>query len=107
MGATGTTIRTGTTMRAKPTPRDRSAGGEPPTVRRPDSSALGAGISILALGALLLLQDQEVIDFEPGWFLAALAALVGLALASRSLPGAEPVARTAPEREAERLSGAW
>ena len=75
-------------------------------MRRPDSSALGAGISILALGALLLLQDQEVIDFEPGWFLAALTALVGLALASRSLPGAEPAARTEPEREAERLSGA-
>jgi signal transduction histidine kinase len=75
-------------------------------VRRPDSSALGAGISILALGALLLLQDKEVIDFEPGWFLAALTALVGMALASRSLPGAEPAARTAPEREAERLSGA-
>jgi signal transduction histidine kinase len=75
-------------------------------VRRPDSSALGAGISILALGALLLLQDQEVIDFEPGWLLAALTALVGLALASRSLPGAEPAARTEPEREAERLSGA-
>lgn len=47
-----------------------------------------------------------MIDFEAGWFLAALTALVGLALASRSLPGAEPVARTAPEREAERLSGA-
>ncbi len=76
-------------------------------MRRPDSSALGAGISILALGALLLLQDQEVIDLEPGWLLAALTACAGLAVASRSLSGPEPVGEpTAPREEAERLSWA-
>jgi signal transduction histidine kinase len=76
-------------------------------VRRPDSSALGAGISILALGALLLLQDQDVIDLRPGWLLAGLTAAIALALASRNLAGPEPVAEpTAPEREAARASRA-
>jgi signal transduction histidine kinase len=76
-------------------------------VRRIDSSALGAGISILALGVVLLLQDRGVIDLEPGWLLAALTATVVLAIASRSLSGSvsdeEP---TAPEREALRASRA-
>ena len=40
-------------------------------MRRPDSSALGAGISILALGVILLLQDRGVIDLQAGWLLAA------------------------------------
>jgi signal transduction histidine kinase len=76
-------------------------------VSRPDSSALGAGVSILALGALLLLQDQAVIDLEPGWLLAALTACAALAVASLSLSGPEPSDDPPPPREeAERLSWA-
>jgi hypothetical protein len=54
-------------------------------VRRPDTSALWAGISILALGVLLLLQDKEVIDPAPGWLLAAITTCAALAVASRGL----------------------
>ena len=74
-------------------------------MRRPDASALGAGISILAFGALLLLQDQGVIHLEPGWLLAALTAATGLAVASWSLSGPEPADEvTARDREAARVS---
>ncbi|HET8593254.1 MAG TPA: ATP-binding protein [Solirubrobacterales bacterium] len=73
-------------------------------MRRPDPSALGAGISILALGTLLLLQDQAVIDLQPGWLLAALTACAALAVASRSLSGPEPTDVPPPREEAERLS---
>ena len=50
---------TTTTTSRKRTPRGRSAGGDPPTVRRPDSSALGAGISILALGVFCFSRTGE------------------------------------------------
>lgn len=74
-------------------------------MRRPDASALGAGISILAFGVLLLLQDQDVIHLQGGWLLAALTAAAGVAVASRSLSGQEPAAdEPAPQREAARLS---
>jgi len=74
-------------------------------VRRPDSSALGAGISILALGVVLLLQDSGVIDLQAGWLLAAVTATVVLAIASRSLSGPAPADETtAREREALRVS---
>jgi signal transduction histidine kinase len=74
-------------------------------VRRPDSSALGAGISILALGVVLLLQDRGVIDLQAGWLLAAVTATVVLAIASRSLSGPAPADETtAREREALRVS---
>ncbi|MFL5906511.1 MAG: sensor histidine kinase [Solirubrobacterales bacterium] len=74
-------------------------------MRRPDPSALGAGTAILALGALLLLQDQAVIDLQPGWLLAALTAGGALAIAARSLSTAERSAETAPPAsEAARLS---
>ena len=74
-------------------------------MRRPDSSTLGAGISILALGVILLLQDRGVIDLQAGWLLAAVTATVVLAVASRSLSGPAPAeGTTAPEREALRIS---
>ena len=74
-------------------------------MRRPDSSALGAGISILALGVVLLLQDRGVIDLQAGWLLAAVTATVVLAVASRSLSGPAPAEETtAREREALRVS---
>jgi signal transduction histidine kinase len=76
-------------------------------VRRPDSSALGAGISILALGVLLLLQEKEVFDLEPGWLLAVLTACAALALASQGLSSGEARDDPPPPREeAERLSWA-
>jgi signal transduction histidine kinase len=76
-------------------------------VRRADSSALGAGISILALGVILLLQDRGVIDLQAGWLLAAITATIVLAVASRSLSGPTPAEETtAQEREALRISRA-
>ncbi len=62
-------------------------------VSRPESSALGAGISILALGVLLLLQEGGGLDLPPGWLLLALAACTGIAVAAivtgeRDLPRA-------------------
>ena len=62
-------------------------------VTRPDSSALGAGISILALGVLLLLEEGGGFNLSPGWLLLALAACTGIAVASivageRDLPRA-------------------
>ena len=68
-------------------------------MRRTDPSALGAGISILAFGALLLLQNEDVIDLQPGWLLAALTACAGLAVASRSLSGPESSAGPREGRE--------
>src|SRR4051794_31534827 len=97
-----------TTITRKRKPHSvRSAGGDRGKVRRPDPSALGAGISILALGVLLLLQDQGAIDLEAGWLLAAGPALAALALASRSLSGPGAIDDHEPatsERETERLS---
>jgi signal transduction histidine kinase len=78
-------------------------------VRRPDTSALWAGISILALGVLLLLQDKEVIDLEPGWLLAAITACAALAVASRGLSSGETTdvdEPPPPREEAARLSWA-
>jgi signal transduction histidine kinase len=78
-------------------------------VRRPDTSALWAGISILALGVLLLLQDKEVIDPEPGWLLAAITACAALAVASRGLSSGEATdvdEPPPPREEAARLSWA-
>jgi signal transduction histidine kinase len=78
-------------------------------VRRPDTSALWAGISILALGVLLLLQEKEVFNLKPGWLLAAITACAALAVASRGLSSGEAtdVAEPPPPREeAARLSWA-
>jgi signal transduction histidine kinase len=76
-------------------------------VRRADSSVLGAGISILALGVVLLLQEEDVIDLRPGWLLAVLTATVVLAIASRSLGGPPPAEEpSSPEGEAVRISRA-
>jgi signal transduction histidine kinase len=78
-------------------------------VRRPDTSALWAGISILALGVLLLLQEKEVFNLKPGWLLAAITACAALAVASRGLSSGEAtdVAEPPPPREeAVRLSWA-
>ena len=62
-------------------------------VSRPDLSALGAGIAILALGVLLLLHEGGSAELEPGWLLVALAGCTGIAVAAvvqggRDLPRA-------------------
>jgi signal transduction histidine kinase len=78
-------------------------------VRRPDTSALWAGISILALGVLLLLQEKEVFNLKPGWLLAAITACAALAVASRGLSSGEATDVTEPpppREEAARLSWA-
>jgi signal transduction histidine kinase len=72
-------------------------------LRRVDPSALGAGISILALGVLLLLDSRGALGLS-GWSLAgALAGCVVLALLARRLGPREP--RPSPiRRDAGRLS---
>jgi signal transduction histidine kinase len=78
-------------------------------VRRPDTSALWAWISILALGVLLLLQDKEVIDPAPGWLLAAITTCAALAVASRGLSSGQTTdvdEPPLPREEAARLSWA-
>jgi signal transduction histidine kinase len=51
------------------------------SLNRPDLSTLGAGISILALGVLLLLQEGRSIDLTAGVLLAGMAACTGLGIA--------------------------
>jgi signal transduction histidine kinase len=64
------------------------------SMSRPDLSTLGAGISILALGVLLLLQVGGTIDLAAGVLLAAIAACTGLAVAG-SLTGGRDLPRVA------------
>lgn len=56
-------------------------------VTRPDPSTLGAGISILALGVLLLLDDSGTIELRPVWLLLVLAAFSGGAIAANFTGG--------------------
>lgn len=63
-------------------------------VSRPDPSTLGAGISILALGVLLFLDDAGAIELQPGWLLLVLAAFSGGAIAA-SLGGGRELPRLA------------
>ncbi|MEX2196230.1 MAG: hypothetical protein WD844_13170 [Thermoleophilaceae bacterium] len=48
--------------------------------RRPDTTSLVAGIAIMALGTLLLLDRMDDLDLGFGWFLPLLAATVGVIL---------------------------
>jgi signal transduction histidine kinase len=61
---------------------------------RPDLSTLGAGIAILVLGVLLLLQADGTIDLAPGALLAAIAGCTGIAVAG-SLTGERDLPRIA------------
>lgn len=63
-------------------------------VSRPDPSTLWAGISVLALGVLLLLEDAGAIEFRPGWLLLVLGALSGGAIAL-NLAGGRDLPRVA------------
>jgi hypothetical protein len=48
--------------------------------RRPDSTGLAAGISLAALGGLLLLDQAGTVDLELGWAAVALTAAAGVIL---------------------------
>jgi NhaP-type Na+/H+ or K+/H+ antiporter len=52
---------------------------------RLDVTSLAAGIAIVVLGALVLLQEDGSIDLEAGWLLAALAAATGVVLVASGL----------------------
>jgi hypothetical protein len=49
-------------------------------VSRPVLASLGAGLAIVVLGVLLLLQEEGTIMLDGGWLGAALAACAGGAL---------------------------
>jgi hypothetical protein len=52
---------------------------------RLDVTSLVAGMAIVVIGALILLQVEGTIDFEAGWLLSALAAASGLVLVASGL----------------------
>jgi hypothetical protein len=52
---------------------------------RLDVTSLVAGIAIVVLGALILLQEDGSIDLEAGWLLAVLAAATGVVLVASGL----------------------
>jgi len=57
---------------------------------RPDLSALAVGVTIVVLGALLLLQENGSIDLEGGWLAAAITACGGAALLASGLGARQP-----------------
>jgi signal transduction histidine kinase len=74
-------------------------------VTRPDWSALGAGIAVLALGALLFVESNDTVDLTPVWLLSALGACLALALVAAAA-GRRAQGPTRPRREATGLSWA-
>jgi len=58
--------------------------------RRLDPVALVAGLALVALGALLLLDRLEVLDLRFGWLLPALAATAGAILLAAGLADRSP-----------------
>jgi signal transduction histidine kinase len=64
-------------------------------ISRPDLSALGAGITILALGVLLLLHEADALELAAGWLLLALAGCTGVAVAAVVLGGDRDLPRAA------------
>jgi hypothetical protein len=56
------------------------------TVReRLDMTSLIAGIAIVALGTLILLEEEGTIDLAGGWLLAVLAAATGVVLVASGM----------------------
>jgi hypothetical protein len=53
--------------------------------REPDSVSLVAGLAVVALGVLLILDQAEAIELSPGLAGAALAAAVGAILVTSGL----------------------
>jgi hypothetical protein len=52
---------------------------------RLDITSLVAGIAIVVLGTLILLQEEGTIDLEAGWLLAILAAGTGVVLVASGM----------------------
>jgi hypothetical protein len=50
-----------------------------------DVTSLVAGVAIVLLGILILLQEEGTIDLEPGWLLAVLAAATGVVLVASGM----------------------
>jgi hypothetical protein len=50
-----------------------------------DVTSLVAGIAIVMLGVLILLQEEGTIDLEAGWLLAILAAGTGVVLVASGM----------------------
>jgi hypothetical protein len=50
-----------------------------------DITSLVAGIAIVLLGVLILLQEEGTIDLEAGWLLAVLAAATGVVLVASGM----------------------
>lgn len=57
---------------------------------RPDLSAIAVGLITVALGVLLLLQENGSIDLEGGWLAAAITACGGAALLASGLGARQP-----------------
>jgi hypothetical protein len=52
---------------------------------RLDLTSLAAGLAIVVIGALILLQVDGTIDLDAGWLLSALAAASGVVLVASGL----------------------
>jgi hypothetical protein len=52
---------------------------------RLDVTALVTGIAVVALGILILLQEEGTIDLESGWLLSAVAAATGVSLVASGI----------------------
>lgn len=52
---------------------------------RLDLTSLAAGLAIVGIGALILLQVDGTIDLDAGWLLSALAAASGVVLVASGL----------------------
>jgi hypothetical protein len=57
---------------------------------RPDLSAIAVGLITVALGVLLLLQENGSIDLEGGWLLAGVTACAGGALLASGIGARQP-----------------
>jgi hypothetical protein len=58
-------------------------------MNRPELGSLAAGLALVLLGVLLVLQEEGTIDLDPGWLGAALAACAGAALVASGLGARE------------------
>lgn len=52
---------------------------------RVDPTSLVAGIAVVLLGLLIMLQEEGSIDLESGWLLAGIAAASGIALVASGI----------------------
>jgi hypothetical protein len=52
---------------------------------RPDTGSLAAGIAVVLLGTLILLQEEGTIELEAGWLVPAIVAAAGAALVASGI----------------------